>query len=61
MQSEQSKTATRAWLRAEQRVGGRPARPVVLFGALGTAMAVGQAWCVAMLLAATRAYPKAIL
>jgi ATP-binding cassette, subfamily C, bacterial CydD len=51
MQSEQSKAATRAWLRGEQRAGSRAARPVVLFGALGTVLAVGQAWCVAMLLA----------
>jgi len=51
MQSEQSKAASRAWLRSEQRAGNRAARPVVLFGGLGTVMAVGQAWCAAMLLA----------
>jgi ATP-binding cassette subfamily C protein CydD len=51
MQSEQSKAATRAWLRGEQRTGSRAARPVVVLGALGTVMAVAQAWCAAMVLA----------
>jgi ATP-binding cassette, subfamily C, bacterial CydD len=51
MQSEQSKAATRAWLRGEQRAGSQAARPVVLFGVLGTAAAVGQAWCAATVLA----------
>lgn len=50
MESGQAKTVSRAWLRAEQRAGARAARPLVLFGALGTAMAAGQAWCAAMLL-----------
>ena len=51
MSSDPSSAAPRAWLRSEQRVGGRAARPVALFGLLGTAMAVGQAWCAAMVLA----------
>src|SRR5262245_14898783 len=51
MQSGQTKTASRAWLRGEQRAGSRAARPVVLLGSFGTATAVGQAWCAAMLLA----------
>ena len=51
MSSDPSSAAPRAWLRSEQRVGSRAARPVALFGLLGTAMAVGQAWCAAMLLA----------
>ncbi len=52
MASGQGKTASSAWLRGEQRAGNRAARPVVLCGLLGTVMAVGQAWCVALLLAA---------
>src|SRR5690242_9288624 len=48
---EQSKAAARAWLRGEQRAGNRAARPVVALGLLGIAMAVGQAWCAASLLA----------
>ena len=48
---EQDRTTSRAWLRGEQRAGRRAARPVVLLGLLGTALAVGQAWCAAMLLA----------
>jgi ATP-binding cassette, subfamily C, bacterial CydD len=51
MQSEHSKTASRAWLRDERRAGSRAGWPVVLCGLLGTGMAVGQAWCAAMLLA----------
>ncbi len=49
---EQSKAAARAWLRSEQRAGSRSARPVIALGLLGIAMAVGQAWCAASLLAA---------
>ena len=52
MQSGQIRTTSRAWLGGERRAGSRAARPVVLFGALGTATGVGQAWCAAMLLAA---------
>jgi ATP-binding cassette subfamily C protein CydD len=51
MQSEQRRTASRAWLRGEQRAGARMARPVVLLGLCGTGAAVGQAWCAATLLA----------
>jgi ATP-binding cassette, subfamily C, bacterial CydD len=51
MSSDPSRAAPRAWLRSEQRVGGRAARLVALLGLLGTAMAVGQAWCAAMVLA----------
>ena len=40
----------RAWLRAQGRIGRRAARPVVLLGMLGTAMAVGQAYCTAAVL-----------
>ncbi len=51
MRPKQNATVSHAWLRGEQRAGRRAARPVVLLGLLGTAMAVGQAWCAAMLLA----------
>ena len=51
MASEQVKAASRAWLRGEQRVGGRAARPVMLLGLLGIAAAIGQAWCAGSLLA----------
>lgn len=52
MPSDKSQTASRAWLRGEQRAGARPARPVVLLGTVGTALAIGQSWCAAMVLAA---------
>ena len=63
MVSEQGRAASRAWLRGEQRVGGRAARPVVVFGVLGTLMAIGQAACAAMLLAAalTRSVGNSIM
>ena len=51
MQSEQRRTASRAWLRGERRAGARMVRPVVLFGRCVTGAAVGQAWCAATLLA----------
>ena len=34
------------------RLGARAARPVILFGLLGTLLALGQAWCMAVVLAA---------
>ena len=51
MEPGQSKAAARAWLRNEQRAGSRAARPVLLLSLLGTVLAIGQAWCVAFLLA----------
>ena len=51
MRPKQNATVSHAWLRGEQRAGRRAATPAVLLGLLGTAMAVGQAWCAAMLLA----------
>ena len=51
MDAAQSRTAARAWLRGEQRAGGRAARPVLVFSLVGTVLAIGQVWCVAFLLA----------
>jgi ATP-binding cassette subfamily C protein CydD len=48
---EERKAGSRAWLRGEQRAGYRAARPMVALGLLGIAMAVGQSWCAASLLA----------
>ena len=50
--TENGKRAARAWTREQTRLGGRAARPVILFGLAGTALAVGQAWCMATVLAA---------
>ncbi|MDR3536421.1 MAG: thiol reductant ABC exporter subunit CydD [Acetobacteraceae bacterium] len=44
---DQGKAAARAWMRQEQRLGRRAARSVVLCGLAATALAVGQAYCVA--------------
>ena len=46
------RAAARAWLRQETRLGGRAARPVILLGVAGTAVAIAQAWCIAVVLAA---------
>ena len=51
MEPKQGKVAARAWLRNEQRAGSRAARPVLVLSLLGTVLAIGQAWCVAFLLA----------
>ncbi|MCL2427646.1 MAG: thiol reductant ABC exporter subunit CydD [Alphaproteobacteria bacterium] len=41
------KSASRAWLREQSRLGQRAARPVVVIGLIGTTLAIGQAWCAA--------------
>ncbi|MGA8196765.1 MAG: hypothetical protein WB902_25780, partial [Acetobacteraceae bacterium] len=51
-EQDSGKTAAKAWLRRELRQGKRTARPVTLFGLAGTALAIGQAYCAALLLVA---------
>jgi ATP-binding cassette subfamily C protein CydD len=51
MSSEHGKAASRAWMRGEQKTGGRAARPVMLLNLLGVALAIGQAWCAGSVLA----------
>jgi ATP-binding cassette subfamily C protein CydD len=51
-QTTDGKAAAKAWLKAESRHGRKPALPVVLAGLAGTAFAVGQAYCVAVVLGA---------
>ncbi len=46
-----SKAAARAWLKQETKRGGRAARPVMLLGLAGTAVAIAQAFCIAAALA----------
>jgi ATP-binding cassette subfamily C protein CydD len=46
------KAAAKAWLKAQARHGRRAAAPVVVAGLAGTALAVGQAFCVATILGA---------
>ncbi len=41
----------RAWLAAQSAAGRRAVRPVVALGLAGVAAGIGQAWCIAMLLA----------
>jgi ATP-binding cassette subfamily C protein CydD len=50
--TDTAKRAARAWTREQTRLGARAARPVILFGLLGTLLALGQAWCMAVVLAA---------
>jgi ATP-binding cassette, subfamily C, bacterial CydD len=47
-----SKRAARAWLRQQTRLGKRAAQPVILLSLTGTAAAIAQAWCAAVVLAA---------
>src|SRR5271170_5706619 len=49
---QQRKQLVRGWTRAQARAGRSAATPVALLGLAGVALAVGQAWCVAALLAA---------
>ncbi|MFS3134614.1 thiol reductant ABC exporter subunit CydD [Gluconacetobacter sacchari] len=51
------KMVMRAWTRAQSRLGRRPAMPVVACGMLAGLVAVGQAWCVASILARGLAGP----
>jgi ATP-binding cassette subfamily C protein CydD len=46
------KAAAKLWLKAESRHGRKAAWPVVIVGLFGTACAVGQAYCVALVLGA---------
>jgi ATP-binding cassette subfamily C protein CydD len=50
-ETETGKRAARAWMREQTRLGTQAARPVILYGLLGTLLAVGQAWCIAQVLA----------
>src|SRR5262249_21124003 len=51
MSSEHGKAASRAWMRSEQKKGGRATRPVLLLNLLGVALAIGQARCAGSVLA----------
>ena len=46
-----NRTAIRAWSRTQSRIGRRQAMPAILLGVASTALAIGQAWCVAVVLA----------
>ena len=50
-ETENGKRGARAWAREQTRLGARAARPVILYGLLGTLLAVGQTWCMAEVLA----------
>ena len=51
-EQESGEAAAKAWLRRELGHGKRAARPVVLFGLAGTALAIGQAYSAALVLGA---------
>jgi ATP-binding cassette subfamily C protein CydD len=44
-------SGAKAWLAQQGAIGKRASRPLVVIGLLGVALAAGQAWCAAMLLA----------
>ncbi len=48
--TDQARTAARAWVKRQQRAGLRPARPVILLGLLGSLLAIVQAFCAASVL-----------
>lgn len=48
---DQARKAAKAWLRREQRAGNRAGRPVLGLNLIGTLLAIGQAWCIALVLA----------
>ena len=50
--SEQLRSAARAWITDEQRQSWRVARPAVLLGLGSIVLAIGQAYCAAVMLAA---------
>ncbi len=52
VQHDSGKVAAAAWLRRETRAGQRAARTMVALGLVGTACAIGQAFCAATVLAA---------
>jgi len=47
---DDTKTAVREWLRAQDRQGRKATLPVVALGLIGTAFAIGQAFCAARVL-----------
>ena len=51
-QADPTKAAARAWLRREQRAGGKAARPVLVWHMAGLAAGVGQAFAAATVLTA---------
>jgi hypothetical protein len=53
-ETETGKRAARAWTREQTRLGGRAARPVILYGLLGTLLAATPAPLPAADCAATR-------
>jgi ATP-binding cassette subfamily C protein CydD len=58
-QADPTKAAARSWLRQEQRVGNRAARPVLLLHVTGSVLAIGQAFAAASVL--TAAFTGAVL
>ncbi len=51
-QADSNQAAAKSWLRSEQRLGNRAARPVLLWHVLGTVAAIGQAFAAATVLTA---------
>ncbi|MGI4959517.1 MAG: ABC transporter transmembrane domain-containing protein, partial [Janthinobacterium lividum] len=54
-----NRTLIRAWSRTQSRIGRRQAMPAILFGLASTALAIGQAWCIAVVLAHALAWAAA--
>ena len=52
MESDRRRGGVRAWLAAQQRMGARAARPVLTLNLVATLLAIGQAYCAALVLGA---------
>ncbi len=50
------RTIVRAWSKAQSRIGRKQATPSILLGLVGTGLAIGQAWCIAVILAHALAF-----
>ena len=50
------RTIVRAWSKAQSRIGRKQATPSILLGLAGTGLAIGQAWCIAVILAHALAF-----
>ncbi len=53
------KALVRAWSRTQSRIVRRQSTPVILLGLLNTGLAIGQAWCIALVLARALAWTVA--
>ncbi len=54
------RTIVRAWSKAQSKIGRKQAMPSILLGLASTLLAIGQAWCIAVILAHALAWSVAV-